>query len=208
MPNTTQRAKRTPQADRTALAEERMLEAAVRLMAERGYEKTTLAAIAQAAGYSRGLPHHHFGSKADLFAEVIRRISRRVDEEFQREVGDRTGLDALLTFVDGHRRFAERSPEIMRALQVLWFQSLIAESNLRATAIDDLLGHRKQVRQMIQEGVEAGNIRDGTDADIEAVQFCGTLFGLTLQWLIDPDGSPIDEMHRSFKQRLVATLSA
>jgi hypothetical protein len=31
-----------------------MLEAAVRLMGERGYEKTTLAAIGEAAGYSRG----------------------------------------------------------------------------------------------------------------------------------------------------------
>ena len=41
---------RLTQADRSALSERRMLEAAVELMGERGYEKTTLAAIGEAAG--------------------------------------------------------------------------------------------------------------------------------------------------------------
>ena len=71
-------ANRLTQADRSALSERRTLEAAVQLMGERGYEKTTLAAIGEAAGYSRGLATHHFGSKADLFARVIRWISDKL----------------------------------------------------------------------------------------------------------------------------------
>ncbi len=69
---------RLSQADRSALSERRTLQAAVELMGELGYEKTTLAAIGEAAGYSRGLATHQFGSKAELFARVIQWISEKV----------------------------------------------------------------------------------------------------------------------------------
>ena len=42
---------------------------------------------------------------------------------------------------------------------------------------------------------------------MKAIEFCGALFGLGLQWLIDPTGSGIDDMHARFKQRLVESLS-
>ena len=74
-------ANRLTQADRSALSERRTLEAAVELMGERGFEKTTLAAIGEAAGYSRGLATHLFGSKADLFAEVIRPSVEEIGKE-------------------------------------------------------------------------------------------------------------------------------
>jgi AcrR family transcriptional regulator len=183
-----------------------MLEAAVGLMAELGYEKTTLASIGDAAGYSRGLATHHFGSKAKLFARVIRWISDQGRRELEAAIRGSQGLDALLGFVDGHRRFAESAPEMTRALYVLWCQSLISDSPMRDAAIEDLLGHRYWVQRIIEQGIATGTVRADTDAKAEAIQFCGTLFGLTLQWLIDPAGSRIDDMHGRFKERLAATL--
>ncbi len=183
-----------------------MLEATVKLMSELGYEKTTLAAIGEAAGYSRGLATHHFGSKAELFARMIPWISDRGRRELESALHGRNGLDALLAFVDGHRQFAEGAPDMTRALYVLWCQSLISDSPMRDAAIEDLLGHRHRVRRIIEEGIAAGTVRRDADANAEAIQFCGALFGLTLQWLIDPAGSRIDDMHRCLKERLAATL--
>jgi len=197
---------RLTQADRSALSERRTLEAAVALMGERGYEKTTLAAIGEAAGYSRGLATHLFGSKADLFARVIRWISDRVRRQVEPELRERGGLDALFAFVDAHSKFADQNPGMTRALYVLWFQSLISDSPMRDAAIEDLLGHRDRIRRIIEEGVSAGTVRGDTDADAEAIQFCGALFGLGLQWLIDPSGFQTEDMHRRFKERLGATL--
>ena len=197
---------RLTQADRTALSERRTIEAAIELMGERGYEKTTLAAIGEAAGYSRGLATHHFGSKADLFARVIRWISDKGRRQFESALQGRGGLDALFAFVDAHRQFADENPHMTRALYVLWFQSLISDSPTRDAAIEDLLGHRDRVRRIIEQGIAAGTVRSDADANAEAIQFCGALFGLGLQWLIDPSGSRIEEMHRRFKERLGATL--
>jgi AcrR family transcriptional regulator len=199
-------ASRLTQADRSALSERRTLEAAVELMGERGYEKTTLAAIGKAAGYSRGLATHHFGSKADLFARVIRWISDKGRRQLEPALQGRTGVDALLAFADAHRGFADEYPAMTRALYVLWFQSLVSDSPMRDAAIEDLLGHRDRIQRIIEQGIAAGTIRPDADANAEAIEFCGALFGLGLQWLIDPIGSRIEDMHRRFRERVEATL--
>jgi hypothetical protein len=93
-----------------------------------------------------------------------------------------------------------------RALYVLWFQSLIAASPMRDAAIDDLLGHRDRIRRIIEQGISEGTVREDADANAEAIQFCGALFGLGLQWLIDPGGFQTEDMHRRFLAQLEATL--
>jgi AcrR family transcriptional regulator len=50
----------------------RILDAAARLFADAGYERTTIRAIAAAAGVDAGLVMHHFGSKEELFRAVMR----------------------------------------------------------------------------------------------------------------------------------------
>ena len=197
---------RLTQADRSALSERRTLEAAVELMGERGYEKTTLAAIGEAAGYSRGLATHLFGSKADLFAQVIRWISEKLRREVEPALAGRGGVDALIAFGDAHRRFGDQHPGMTRALYVLWFQSLIADSPMRDAAIEDLLGYRDRIRRIIEQGIAAETVRADADANAEAIQFCGALFGLGLQWLIDPEGFQTEDMHRRFKDQLEAAL--
>lgn len=197
---------RLTRADRSALSERRVLEAAVELMGEHGYEKTTLATIGDAAGYSRGLATHLFGSKAGLFARVIHWISERARRQFEPRLRDRQGLDALFALVDAHTEFTNENPGMTRARYVLWFQSLISDSPMRDAAIEDLLGHRDRIRRIIEQGIAAGTVRSDADAGAEATQFCGALFGLGLQWLIDPTGSRIEDMHRGLKERLGATL--
>jgi AcrR family transcriptional regulator len=175
-------------------------------MGERGYEKTTLAAIGEAAGYSRGLPSHLFGSKADLFARVIRWISDKARRQVEPVLRERGGVDALLAFVDAHMEFADQNPVMTRALYVLWFQSLISDSPTRDAAVEDLLGHRDRIRRILEQGIAAGTVRADADANAEAIQFCGALFGLGLQWLIDPADPRMGGMHQRFKDSLAATL--
>ncbi|MFT4212266.1 MAG: TetR family transcriptional regulator [Microbacterium sp.] len=52
-------------------ARERILGAAVDEFAEHGYDAATIRGIAARAGVDSALVHHYFGTKADLFADVI-----------------------------------------------------------------------------------------------------------------------------------------
>ena len=51
--------------------EARILDAATRLFLDAGYERTTIRAVAAAAGVDAGLVMHYFGSKQELFRRVI-----------------------------------------------------------------------------------------------------------------------------------------
>jgi AcrR family transcriptional regulator len=60
---------------------EAVLGAARRVFLERGYAGATLEAIAEEAGFSKGVVYSQFGSKADLFFELLeRRISERGEQ--------------------------------------------------------------------------------------------------------------------------------
>src|SRR3984885_14283829 len=75
MPETDAASSRAEQRHRT---EARILAAASRLFVERGYERTTIRAIAEAAGVDGGLVMPYFGSKQELFQRVTH--ARRVPE--------------------------------------------------------------------------------------------------------------------------------
>ncbi|GAA0189593.1 TetR/AcrR family transcriptional regulator [Cytobacillus oceanisediminis] len=49
-----------------------IVEAARSLYAERSYDDVSLAELARAAGVTRGLLHHYFGSKREIFLAVMR----------------------------------------------------------------------------------------------------------------------------------------
>ena len=66
----TARAKRLPPAERRS----HLIEAALRVFAERGYAGTELADVATAAGVGRPLIYHYFeGGKEDLYVTVLER---------------------------------------------------------------------------------------------------------------------------------------
>ena len=56
--------RRLTQAERTAISDRRMLDAAIELICTHGTHQTTLQALGRASGYSRGLVTYRFGSKA------------------------------------------------------------------------------------------------------------------------------------------------
>ncbi|WP_397533015.1 TetR/AcrR family transcriptional regulator [Roseateles sp.] len=62
---------------------ERLIAAAHRAFAERGFAEVSLDALAAEAGVTRGALHHHFGNKAGLFEAVLRRIDAEIAAEMQ-----------------------------------------------------------------------------------------------------------------------------
>ncbi len=93
-------------ADRSRQA---ILDAAERLFAEQGYERTTLEEIGRAAGLSRGTPRYFFGSKEQLYQAVLTRLFASL-EQLARETAEDVaatggGFDDLVAAAV-HRRLA------------------------------------------------------------------------------------------------------
>ena len=64
-----------PQAAGGQSTKERIIDAAEMLFAQQGFEGTTTRAIALKAGVPLGLMSYYFGTKGDLYSEVIMRRS-------------------------------------------------------------------------------------------------------------------------------------
>src|SRR5215470_5035871 len=72
-----------------------VLDAARRVFLARGYGGATLDAIAEEAGFSKGVVYSQFSSKADLFMALLEeRISERAAEN-ERSVADVAGAAGL-----------------------------------------------------------------------------------------------------------------
>jgi AcrR family transcriptional regulator len=72
-------AERRTQAERRELSERRVIETAVSLIADHGTRAATLARVGEAAGYSRGIVTHHFGTRDRLLREVVQHAAGQVD---------------------------------------------------------------------------------------------------------------------------------
>ena len=107
------------QAERTAISDRAMLDAAIELVLENGTEKTTLAMIGEKAGYSRGLATYRFGSKAGLYDTLCKSIGRSWLEYLKRGVEGKTGIDAMCAALDTVYRWVSDSPKEARVLQIL-----------------------------------------------------------------------------------------
>src|SRR5580693_3862175 len=88
---------------------EAVLEAARRVFIERGYAGASLEAIADEAGFSKGVVYSQFGSKPDLFMVLLeRRIEERAAQN-ERIVAHSVGGDALPELMQAANRYAADS---------------------------------------------------------------------------------------------------
>ena len=96
--------RRTEASEETATTRGRILDAAERLFAAGGFDATTTREIAREAGVPLGLMSYHFGTKDDLYAEVVgRRAEQHVADIMaamaavtQRAGGGEVDLRALI----------------------------------------------------------------------------------------------------------------
>lgn len=96
-------------------SKERLLQAAVELVGERGYEATTLGDIADRAGSARGLVSYYFPGKRQLVQSAVHRLMHRtLEEALEREPRTADGRERLARAVDAILGLARDRPVLMR----------------------------------------------------------------------------------------------
>jgi len=91
-----------------------ILDAACRVIRERGFHQARITDIAQSAGISYGLVYHYFKSKADLFDAILKEwwsgLFAMMEESDAKMLGVEEKLEAMVTyFLDQY----ERRPDLV-----------------------------------------------------------------------------------------------
>ena len=195
------------QAGRTALSDERMFESAKQIIVEKGTHNTTLKEIGERAGYSRGLASNRFGSKEGLFSQMVRDFNKRWASELQRFVGEKTGLAAYIAAFDAVESFLLGHSDEMRALYILWFESMTSHDEVRRRLAANHMAYRRDAQRWIRQGIEQGTIRPSIDPVSFAVEFASLIFGLIYQWLVQPEAINVRVVFQHYRRSSLETLS-
>jgi len=175
------------QAERVAASDRALIDAAIELIAERGYERTTLALIGEKAGYSRGLVTQRFGNKEKLLWAVIREILDRWSTHSLSERVDKVGVPALQAILSAYLDACDKAPNRIKAYYALLREADGPVPALRERVSQLQRDERANIERWIRAGQRDGTIRGDVDPAAEATLFLGVLRGVTMQWLLDAD---------------------
>jgi AcrR family transcriptional regulator len=148
-------ARRSAEAMGAAGGRERLLEAALRLFASKGYTATSVRDIVSAAGVTAPSLYHHFGNKEGLFLAIMRESQLRI-EAVQREALAAGGSVAVRilrlsrAYVALRREFADFAWVVVRI--VSGPRKAAPRFDFRALALKKI----RQFEQLIEEGVVSG----------------------------------------------------
>jgi AcrR family transcriptional regulator len=181
---------------RRAATREAIIDATLELLAERGFQAATMAAIAARAGVGKNTIYRRWPSKEELIADAIRELSAELDVP---EEGDVRALllHRLADFahVFAHPLLGRILPGLLGELQRNpGFAAVYAERVVRPR-------HREMVA-LIRAARERGELRKDVDPDVIA----DLLIGPPLLRLLFPFGLP--ELPEGWAQGLFETIWA
>ena len=189
--------------EQSELSRERLIEAATRLFAQRGYRDASVQAIGEAAGISRGSIFWHFGSKEGLLWAVVQRAFTRWEAEtLVPEVGDARGEEAIGRALRAHRRFLADEGGTLRLLFVLMFEALGPRPELAGEFARLHRDLRVLATPWLEEAVADGDFRDDVDPESIVTLIIATLGGIVYQYLLDAEGVDLDRCYADLERVL------
>jgi AcrR family transcriptional regulator len=189
--------RRYTQAQRRAISDRRILDAAFKLIARQGSSRTTLAEIGDTAGYTYGLVTSRFGSKAALVKAVTRDVQSRFARRALPELGNLSGIEAVNLLIDAYLNKVDSIGR--RALYVLIGEALgpVPEIRPDIAHADESFHHNLQ--RHIERGIASGEIRPELDPARQAALLVATLRGISLQLLINPAAVDLKAVSRDLQ---------
>jgi AcrR family transcriptional regulator len=169
-----------------------VLEAACRVIAERGADATRFADVAAESGVPVSTLQYYFGSREDLLVAAFRHASSAEIAALETDVAAIADpweqLERIIaTSLTGYEPGA---PEGGR----LWIESWhfgIRDAEMRADALRDNTAWRRLVAQVVRRGIELGTFGTAYDPDKVAVLTIAAADGLGIPLsLADPDITP------------------
>ncbi|MEU0498141.1 TetR/AcrR family transcriptional regulator [Mycobacterium sp. NPDC006124] len=194
---------RRSQAERRAETRRRVLDAATTLVASRGSRAASLAAVGEAAGYSRGIVNHHFGSKARLLEELIKHT-----QQFDVPAESPTGLGRLTAFVEAYLNGMHDRPARSEAFLTLWAESTGAEPTLAPLFAERDAWFRDFLAQDIRRGLEDGSIGGHVNPQYAAVALIGQLRGAAMMLFSTARDVPVAEFSADVAASVARSLAA
>ncbi|MEO5841611.1 MAG: TetR/AcrR family transcriptional regulator [Acidimicrobiales bacterium] len=199
----TKEARRAPAGAKYTLRRQRVLEAAAKLFAEKGYEATSIGEIAESVGLLKGSLYYYAPSKEELLFSIIREVhemGRNLVGRFTESDTDpatqlRDIIDAGATFVIEHRE--------MNIISMRDFRALSEQRQAELESGRLVIWH--YLRNLIARGCKEGYFRSDLDVVVATTAILGAINYLPT-WYESGRPPRVDRMAQGYAEFLVEGL--
>ena len=165
---------------RAKTRKDRIMDAALRIFAEKGFQNATITEISKEAGVSEATIYEYFGTKEDLLFAIPEKISNQTYDESSK-------ILPYIKDVEGR----------MRAMLLSYFNLYQSNPHYSALVLLQLMSNKRfrqtpahaairrsahRLLECIREGIADGTFRKDTDAYLISSMLMGTMEHLFIHW--------------------------
>ncbi|RUM30928.1 MAG: TetR/AcrR family transcriptional regulator [Aquifex sp.] len=162
---------------------DKILKVGAEIIAHEGLRKFTAKNLASKIGISDAAIFKHFSSMEEIAEEIIRRYTNECILKTKEAITlGRTPKEKLEKILEGHIELLEKTRGI---IPIICFEfSRSDKRNIKKKISEFLKEYAQIVMEVIQEGIEVGEFRDGIDVEETAYSIIGLLQAKAFQWFL------------------------
>jgi TetR/AcrR family acrAB operon transcriptional repressor len=184
-----------------AITRDQLLKAGLKVFSRKGYTTSTLEDIAREAEVTRGAIYWHFGSKAELFDELLTSYSGLSGEIVQQAASEGGTLLEILERVLIRLLSAVETNQLLKEVMEISLYKTERTTELdpvyhklNEAAVNLLSG----ITKVMQNGINEGSIRNDLQAVDIARGYLAYQNGITSLWLANPSAFSVEGKAASF----------
>ena len=158
---------------------EQLIEVATKLFAKLGYEATTTASIAEAAGVTEPILYRHFKNKQDLFVAITRTVSEQTLSNWNKLI--KQGADPAEQIRLVASEFPDHLKQLSDAYHVIHGALATSRDRKVLAVLREHYGNmEKFFVEIVRTGQEAGVFRKDIDPKVPAWQLINVGIGYAM----------------------------
>ena len=181
----------------------KILESAIKLFSNQGFNKASVDDICKEAGISKGAFYHHFKSKQELFLALLDGWLTTIDNAIEASK-DKNAPETFMQMTEAFPYIFETAGEGLPMFLEFWLQAS-RDKKIWEASIAPYRRYHKHFTSLIKKGVEEGSFVD-VDPELTSRMIVSTAMGLLLQSLLDPKGANWEKVARGSTTMLVNSL--
>jgi AcrR family transcriptional regulator len=181
----------------------RIIESAIKLFSNRGYNTARVDDICAEAGISKGAFYHHFESKQALFLALLDGWLQTIDNAIEASK-EKTAPEAFMQMTEAFPYIFETAGEGLPMFLEFWLQAS-RDKKIWEARIAPYRRYHKYFTSLIKKGVDEGSFVE-VDPTLAARMIVSTAMGLLLQSLLDPKGAKWEKVARDSTTLLLNSL--
>ena len=167
---------------------ETIINTAIKLFAEEGYENTSIQKLAEAAGVAQGLLYRHFKNKNDLLLHLLMLGMQQVQYTLK------PYLDKELSFAEAFTEHIKSCTAHMKEHAKLW---MVLHSVRQNASLMNSLGLAADPVQQVIKPIAAKLSKSGhKDAEMHAWAIFSLVDGITALYLTHPEVYPLEKFEK------------